>query len=531
MIQNIKKIDWQNFRKDSFLKSRLFFSMLTTYLLGVIAHAYGFLHNNISHDSVTHFYSGGFFEGINLWKVELGRWFVPIYRGITSTYLIMPWFISIIAFFWIGLSVYFCVKMFNIKNRLIIVVMSSFMVINLTVTTQIATYIHEFDVNMFALFLAVLSSYILTSSKMKFRYCMCGLSLTIVLGIYQSYISAFLVLVMFYYILKLMNGEKVKLVLSNAFKILLTLICSAVAYFILCRLFCLLYNTSLESSTGNSLTNATDLISGGLIKIIKNIIGAYQDCIRNLFPPVSITPLYIVEIISVIIALIALISFIYLLIRKKLSIINKISVLIITAFIPFAMNVACFFNSWTHTLMHYSFCFYYIIIIIIIWKFIKTDSKELYVKKLKTYFKGLAIVGLFILIFNNIKVANVLYTEKELQFNATLSQMTNVVDDLRNTDGFNSKSTEVAFIGTSSSYDKVEPFDEFSNLWAFKPVIIQSHTAPYYFKYVLNYNLNVSDDKKTENISKNKAVKNMPEYPNKGYIKFVGDTLVVKLSQ
>lgn len=132
-------------------KSTLTYCLATTFLWGLVAHAYGFLHNNLSHDVLNAFVAMTTEE---IWKIELGRFFVPVYRYLFRGAVSLPWLIGLVGLFWTSLAVFFTIQLLDVKKKPVIALIAGIMASNITYISQIATYVYEFDFNALALLLA-----------------------------------------------------------------------------------------------------------------------------------------------------------------------------------------------------------------------------------------------------------------------------------------------------------------------------------------------------------------------------------------
>ena len=65
-------------------KKLILFTLAATFLWGFLAHGYGIIDSNFSHDSLTEF--NGLIFGNHL-KIRVGRFFVPLYRNFSRTYV------------------------------------------------------------------------------------------------------------------------------------------------------------------------------------------------------------------------------------------------------------------------------------------------------------------------------------------------------------------------------------------------------------------------------------------------------------
>ena len=180
-------------------KSMLKKSFVYTFVLGLIAHGYCFLNIFISQDSLNDFYAASKWQ-----KASMGRIFYSIYISFTRGRVVLPWLIGIFALCWVALAVFLLCKIFEVNNSKIICLFAGICITNTTVYALAATYIHDLDADLFALFLSVLSVFLWKRAiyEDKFRdkcvfVLLSSLSLSVTLGIYQSYVSVTLVLMMF----------------------------------------------------------------------------------------------------------------------------------------------------------------------------------------------------------------------------------------------------------------------------------------------------------------------------------------------
>ena len=90
MNQLVSKIQ-TTFKRNQFL---LVFCLASTFIIGLITHAYMFFSDSFSHDSLNEF------NGIdnNIWKIQLGRFFIPVYKLLTRGNVTLPWLIGIFSF-------------------------------------------------------------------------------------------------------------------------------------------------------------------------------------------------------------------------------------------------------------------------------------------------------------------------------------------------------------------------------------------------------------------------------------------------
>ena len=191
---------------DKLLKQSFFY----TYLLGLAAHAYCFLNLTVSHDSLRAFYIAGKYP-----KASLGRIFYGAYIALTRGKIVLPWAIGVLGLFWISIAVYLIVRMFQMEKRVIVILVAGICVTNPSLYAIAATYLHDFDANAFAVLLAVVTVFLweqamsVSRTKKKFSLlCIASVLMSLSLGIYQSYVSVAITLMMLVSVKNLLNRKK-----------------------------------------------------------------------------------------------------------------------------------------------------------------------------------------------------------------------------------------------------------------------------------------------------------------------------------
>lgn len=501
-------------------KKNILFCLISTFIIGFIAHGYMFFSNAISHDSLNEFVYN------SAWKNSLGRIFAPIFVKVVRGDVIIPFFIGLLGLLFIGLSVYLVAKTFNIKNEKLIVLISCIMTVNVSNTATIATYLGDFDVNMLGLFFACLAVYLCTQYKKGYLYGIIPVCLCI--GFYQSLISITISLLIIYYVIELINGKNNKVVLINGLKSILMIILGSVLYFITLKVYLLILGVSLNSGGYNSLTNISDLSLKG---IIVSVYDTYLVTIKDIVMPSMTLPNKISLIITFMFYIVPFILFLKnYLFNKKYNLVNKIYVIILLAILPIGMNISRILcGNMSHDLMHYAFIFSYLFVIMVIGWFI--DNKYLNNKMLK-YLPTYIVILLSIITMYNIKTSNTVYLLKDYTKEANIAYYTRVLDDIEKNEDYNSD-TEVLFVGRPKAIEVDKYFNCVNDITGANQNghALGSALPSYYqnyFKYVMLNPIKILAREKSDELINNKKVIDMPAYPEKGSIQLIDGVLVVK---
>ncbi|MBP9988058.1 MAG: glucosyltransferase domain-containing protein, partial [Ruminococcus sp.] len=108
--------------------SELYLSFIATFIFGLAAHLYAFTHSLFSHDSLNAFIAGNI---ENQSKISVGRFMVPVIRSLTRGSVALPWVIGFLALIYISVSVYFVIKIFNMKSKFGIILIAGIMSTNI----------------------------------------------------------------------------------------------------------------------------------------------------------------------------------------------------------------------------------------------------------------------------------------------------------------------------------------------------------------------------------------------------------------
>lgn len=499
-------------------KELLKYALLYTFILGLIAHGFGFLNLNASHDALHDFFTDDYSL---TWQISLGRVLEPFYRLLTGSTTVMPWLVGILAVLWIGLSVYFTARIFKVTGKLELFIISGIFVTNKTVIALTASYMPWMSADTLALLLSVLAVYFwqhfIESSKKKelFWGSVCIMA---VLGLYQSYVAVTIFLIIVCCMLMILEHKPAKEVMCDGIKSIVMIIIGGVLYFILLTLICSVFQISLQGGY-NSVTN----LWSNSEPIHARFIWAYRQVIEQFTTGVSsIYPQFVIILVNIILLLICLVEIAYFLFQNKITKVNSLLLFVLVMLIPLGVNIIRVLNQDTHSLMYYAIYLIYLLPILLVQFRVKQDSS-----KIKKIYRFSYILLLFI-IFANIQTANLVYTEKQVQYNSTLSTMTIVVHDIESQEGYIPGETPVIFVGTPSDVLTELPSKKhIQNITGVEKNSSITYDFESYFENVLQKEILIEEVEEVENVS---SIKALPTYPEKGYIAWIDGKIIVKFS-
>ena len=144
-----------------------------------------------------------------------------------------------------------------------------------------------------------------------------------------------------------------------------------------------------------------------------------------------------------------------------------------------------------------------------------------------------AVLG--ILFLGGIVFSNQVYLKKNLEFESTLSVMTRVIARIESVEGYQPGHTPIAVIGTpeaSALSAQRRGFEHLSALDAASAnyAIASDTDMTWYIWEVMGYPLNFVSTYDLARLRQTEEAQAMPLFPQEGCCRFIGDTLVIKIS-
>ena len=432
---------------------------------------------------------------------------------------------------WTALAVFLTVRLFNIRSKVFIAITCGIYTANITVIATTATYIHDLDVNMFALFLSVLAVYLWRTYKYGFLGS--SVCVLLLLGLYQSYISVTITLVIFYLIFQLLMQENFKTVFLAGIKSVSMLLIGGIAYYIILKIVFLVSNIDAVSSY-NTLDN---MFSLGFMELVKNVVITYAHTIFKFLLPTTALPKILILIMTVVLAGIAGLIVILKIFGSKIKAKEKVLCLLLIAILPIAMNVAKILSGgMDHDLMRFAIWLAYLFALLIVYKskeFCDESDQKSLIQAMAKIGKSTTVIILSIIIVSNITLANEVYLKRNLQHDATLAYFSRVVEKMDSIDEYDREKTPVLFVGKPDIFnDEMSGFEVTNSITGAGNYVLGASSSGYYrsyFEYKLHYRIIVAEDDLIS--AKDPQVVSMPVFPENGSLQIVNGVLVVKLGQ
>lgn len=488
------------------------------FAIGIIAHGYAFFNSNFSHDSV--FFTHEF-------DILLGRWMhavVWFFRGGNIFPSVLIGTISLTA---LSFAAICYIKLFEIRNKVIMFLVSGVLVTNFSLTYIASTYLFFLDINCIAVLFSILAVYLTVKNEdlnLLARVTLSAIFLTMAIALYQAYLQVFCAFGVIYVFTCLVQNKSCTSVLKDIAALLCVCLLGLALYYFSLK-FCSHF-LKIEFAHGyNSINNAGfDL----------NIKGTFQ----SIYDDLNHLPSYshktqknvLIVLLSFSMAVIA-----FLKVKLQYSLKKMLCCIIcLFALLPFASNcVYMISGGLMHALMKYSYSLIFLVPLNLL-SYLGLTYSNIRIYR-KAYYLVTALVCIFI--YNNVVFSNQVYMRKDYNDKASLSLMTRIVSRLDNLENFTPK-TPACLVG-NYMFNPYLVHSDFLDTSKFNSIIgnagIDSEFAFTYnpFTYITNFmkfnytECNVIPD----DLFENKEVQNMPVFPIKGSVKMIDGRAVVKLSE
>ncbi len=496
-----------------------------TFLWGLIAHGFMFANNNLSWDSLVHIKESFYPYS---WKASLGRIFVPIYEASIRGRVTIPWLIGILSLLYISIALLFISKIFNIQSAFSLFIIAGILTVNPTITSITATYISDLDADMLAMLLSVIAVY--CWQKLRKGYLYGAIPLMLSLGLYQSYISTTIVLIIFVCVLNLLRGgeKPVKNILYKGLSAICMMLIAGGLYFCALKLTCAIFDQQLASGEYNSLDTALSMSPS---QIIHATWGAFWNSIVGILCVPSICSHRIIRIITSILLLFPFCIVMKQICSKNTNIEQKILIVLLLAITPLCMNICqVLTNNMSHNLMHYAFWLTYLFVLLIF----RLNEEEQIITRLNflKWSKIISVAALFILLIWQVRLANLAYFAKDIENKAIRALYTRVINDIEEQQGYLFGETRIALIGNPTHLikDYDEKYHRTRQLTGMAKRLTTEHSNLYITQYLM-YPASIIGIEETNTLAQTEIVASMPIYPSKGSIQMIDNICVVKLGE
>lgn len=514
---------------DFFRDKRIVFCVLVTFLWGLAAHGYAYMNMGFSHDGLNVIYAGPMEE---VWKTQLGRFFVPAYRALTRGPVALPWLIGLISLVFLSGAVYLTVDLFDVKSRPLMVIIAGVIATNISLIAQTATYLYETDFNSLAYLAAVMAAWLWRKHPSLPSSVLASLLVMFSIGIYQAFVSITVTLIIMVCLIDLFRGRDTMEVFRSGIRGVIILLCGGILYFLSGKIIYAVTGISGEARTDVFNFSGIDNPIRFYILLVIRTYHHFADCLHHsAYPDTIQTVITVMEVLLVISLLWALVR------MKKKELFRYLLIALLLMVLPFAMDVTFFLARGTdvHDLMIYAIWLLWLFFPIFVSRVCMDND---FVAPLQcTLLRHISLVLVTVVLLNNVLLANSVYNKKRVEAESTMSVMTRVLSLIEQHEDYVYKETPVAFIGTTNAYGTLPGYENARQI-----IGVQDSTAintdyslelvnlfASYFRNILNYPLVFCDNNTHYALSTSQEVADMPAFPEKDCIRMIDGVLVVKM--
>lgn len=495
-------------------------AMCYTFLFGFLAHGFMLTNLNVSHDAVFNFYNE---LPAHQHQVELGRFLEPVYREMTGTRLLMPWSLGLVAFFWLGIAVFLVCRLFDLSGRWEILLTAGIMTVNISVTATAAAYEPWLAADMFTLLMAVFGVWcwrLYGKSHQVSRLALGMAAVIVSLAIYQSYLSVTVALIIMLSIQDLVKKKGAAKVFRDGCVGAGMVGVSGIVYYLLMKISSSLSVVPLLEGKHDSVTNLWD----NQETILQRVVYCLKEAVTHFFAKdENIYPYPVVWAANFLIGCASLCLVVCLVrkLRGELKTGEWLLMALLVAVLPFAAYLVRLLNPYVHDLMVYSVWLLYLLPILLSrWTYQCNGRWGRY--------SGAIVILLSFILFSYIQTDNAVYVKKQVESEATLSLMTEVMSEVERTEGYVPGETELIFVGDITQI--LQPLPGMERITGIsgtnKPTaIVDPNIYQEYFNHVMLRKANFVYE---EDAKKWTEVQEMPAYPQAGYVRMLDGTVVVK---
>lgn len=512
-------------------------TVLPTLFFCLFAHGYRFSNNMLSHDALLEVV-----QEDSAWQISLGRITQPILIFIRGE-ICSPWLICFLETVWLILTVCLLADLFALRSGTHLTALSGIVVCSNTFISINAAFLHCADLYAFALFMSVLGMWFMRQNSIL-KTIAGIICLVLSLGTYQAYISVTLALVVMLSICGLIDGEAWQSIIRKLSQYALILIVSALLYFIEWKAL----QQILGIWTADTYNGMAQLGDYSEVSFVSVVITCYHNFLDFFTDPVTFSNMTFRNIhLSIVwewlIRLVNAAVFLKLGINlyrinrqnryvshdndasKHQWICGNILILLLIAVFPLCCNFVCLMSKgMEHDLMTFAYICPYIFAIMVGDKAAAASPH-----RMRRFISYATPILMSVIIWSNVVYANQTYYKKSLQEQSAISLLTRVVNDIERYEGYIPNVTPVAFIGSfeNSPYTmELSGFTDIMQCGMGKTALTYIGTDYAMLKYVLNVPMNL-----TRASGLDAETASMPCYPANGAINYVGDVLIVKISE
>lgn len=502
---------------------------LYTLIFMALLHGYRYVSLGFSHDSLAFAWQPDL-----EWQISLGRYMQPFYWWIIRGRIAAPFIVGVLSYGYMVGSVYGVASLLDLKAKTTLFLLAGLMCGSLAFIALDATYSHTADVYMLALMLNIAAAWLCLRGRRRVPSVLAAVVLLVIsTGLYQAYLQVFTALTMVWALLRLLKTddraipEAVARCAQSFLALMLAMALFFVGYYVVMAV------TGVEAvSRENSIGGMKVLSGAALVDMVKT---TWKMPLRQLGRLQGrIAPL--ARMLTAVVLMTGAAATIFTARRSRVSAWQALGMAVLVLLLPFGMNWICLFcGGVVHDLMMYA----YIVPLLAAlaaneraWNLALADEGKQIGKKTRAAACVLPLAVLTLLFDRGI-YANQIYLKKDLEYDATLSVMTRVVDRIEQVEGYIPGETPVEFLGDILRSQLTMTRPAFAHLGSLTGTeenyaITYADTFWMYLEDVMGYP--IKRFRETKNEEQERVTDDMPCFPDKDSVQMVDGVVFVKLA-
>lgn len=516
-------------RLDVQIQPKLKKIALYTLIFMALLHGYRYVSLGFSHDSLAFAWQPDL-----EWQISLGRYMQPLYWWIVRGRIGAPFIVGVLSYGYMVGSVYGVASLLDLKAKTSLFLLAGLMCGSMALICSDATYVYLTDIYTLALMLNIAAAWLCLRGRRRVPSVLAAVVLLVIsTGLYQAYLQVFTALTMVWALLRLLEADDRAMpeAAARCAQSVLALLLAMALFFVGYRV--VLAVTGVEAvSKANSIGGMKVLSGAALVDMVKT---TWKMPLRQLGRLQGrIAPL--ARMLTAVVLMTGAAATIFTARRSRVSAWQALGMAVLVLFLPFGMNWICLFCSGAvHDLMMYA----YIVPLLAAlaaneraWNLALADEGKQIGKKTRAAACVLPLAVLTLLFDRGI-YANQMYLKKDLEYDATLSVMTRVVDRIEQVEGYIPGETPVEFLGDIQWSQLAMTRPAFAHLGSLTGTeenyaITHADTFWMYLEDVMGYP--IKRFRETKNEEQERVTDDMPCFPDKDSVQMVDGVVFVKLT-
>ena len=502
---------------------------LYTLIFMVLLHGYRYVSLGFSHDSLAFAWQPDL-----EWQISLGRYMQPFYWWIIRGRIGAPFIVGVLSYGYMVGSVYGVASLLDLKAKTSLFLLAGLMCGSMALICSDATYVYLTDIYTLALMLNIAAAWLCLRGRRRVPSVLAAAVLLVIsTGLYQAYLQVFTALTMVWALLRLLKTddraipEAVARCAQSFLALMLAMALFFVGYYVVMAV------TGVEAvSRENSIGGMKVLSGAALVDMVKTTwkMPLWQlERLQGRIAPLA-------RMLTAVVLMTGAAATIFTARRSRVSAWQALGMAVLVLLLPFGMNWICLFCSGAvHDLMMYA----YIVPLLAAlaaneraWNLALADEEKQIGKKTRAAACILPLAVLTLLFDRGI-YANQMYLKKDLEYDATLSVMTRVVDRIEQVEGYIPGETPVEFLGDIQRSQLAMTRPAFAHLGSLTGTeenyaITHADTFWMYLEDVMGYP--IKRFRETKNEEQERVTDDMPCFPDKDSVQMVDGVVFVKLA-